>query len=41
MKQYQRLEGVVDYPADAVVKQVEIKVLDSGGKVQASEVVRL
>ncbi len=41
LKQYQRLEGVIDHPAGAMVKQVEIKVLDSGGKVQTSEVMRL
>lgn len=40
-KQYQRLEGVIDHPATAVVKQLEFKVLDAGGKVQATEVVRL
>jgi hypothetical protein len=41
MKQYQRLEGVIDHPVTAVVKQLEIKVLDGGAKVQTSEVVRL
>lgn len=40
-KQYQRLEGVIDHPANAMVKQLEIRVLDSSGKVQASEVARL
>jgi len=41
MKQYQRLEGVVDLPAGVVVKQLEIKVLDTAGKLQASEVARM
>ena len=41
MKQYQRLEGVVDLPASVVVKQLEIKVLDAAGKLQASEVARM
>lgn len=41
MKQYQRLEGVVDLPAGAVVKQLEIRVLDTSGKLQASEVARM
>jgi hypothetical protein len=41
MKQYQRLEGVVDLPAGVVVKQLEIKVLDAAGKLQASEVARM
>jgi hypothetical protein len=41
MKQYQRLEGVVDLPPGVVVKQLEIKVLDASGKLQASEVARM
>lgn len=41
LKQYQRLEGVIDLPAAAMVKQLEIRVLDGSGKLQTSEVVRL
>ncbi|MEY2874435.1 MAG: hypothetical protein RLZZ373_1806 [Pseudomonadota bacterium] len=41
MKQYQRLEGVIDLPTGVVVKQLEIKVLDAAGKLQASEVARM
>ena len=41
MKQYQRLEGVIDLPAGVVVKQLEIKVLDTAGKLQTSEVARM
>lgn len=41
LRQYQRLEGTVDYPAGAVVKQMEIKVYDAGGKLQASDTARL
>jgi hypothetical protein len=41
LKQYQRLEGTVGYPANAVVKQVEVRVLDASGKVQATEIARL
>ncbi len=41
LKQYQRLEGAVDYPATAVVKQLEVKVFDASGKVQATEIARL
>jgi hypothetical protein len=41
MKQYPRLEGVVDLPPGVVVKQLEIKVLDASGKLQASEVARM
>jgi hypothetical protein len=40
-KQYQRLEGVIDYPAAAVVKQLQIRVLDATGAAQATESVRL
>jgi hypothetical protein len=40
-KQYQRLDGEIDYPAAAVVKQVQVKVIDAAGNVQATEVVRL
>ncbi|MEY8875260.1 MAG: DUF6776 family protein [Leptothrix sp. (in: b-proteobacteria)] len=41
LKQYQRLEGVADFPAGAVVKTVEVRVLDATGALQASEVARL
>ena len=41
IKQYQRLEGVVDYPSGAVVKQLEIRILDGAGKLQTAEVARL
>lgn len=41
VKQYQRLEGVVEFATTAVVKLLEIKVLDASGKVQATETVRL
>lgn len=40
-RQYQRVDGVVDYPADAQVKQVQVKVLDGGGSVRATQVLRL
>lgn len=40
-KQYQRLEGVISYPTDAVVKQLQVKVLDASGVAQATESVRL
>ncbi|MFM2052441.1 MAG: hypothetical protein RL456_478 [Pseudomonadota bacterium] len=41
MKQYQRLEGVLDHAPTAVVKQVELRILDTGGHLQASEIARL
>jgi hypothetical protein len=40
-KQYQRLDGEIDYPAAAVVKQVQVKVIDAAGAVQATEQARL
>jgi hypothetical protein len=40
-KQYQRLEGEVEFPAGAVVKQVQVKVIDAAGVVQATELARL
>ncbi|MEY2687389.1 MAG: hypothetical protein RL375_1587 [Pseudomonadota bacterium] len=40
-KQYQRLEGEVEFPPTAVVKQVQVKVVDAAGVVQATEVARL
>ena len=40
-RQYQRVEGVVDYPADATLRQVQVKVLDSGGGVRATQLLRL
>jgi hypothetical protein len=41
LKPYQRLEGVVDFPAKAVLKQLDVKVLDNNGKVIVTESVRL
>lgn len=40
-KQYRRLEGLGQYPAHAVVKQVLVRVLDDNGKEVASQVLRL
>ncbi|HEY1392404.1 MAG TPA: DUF6776 family protein [Methylibium sp.] len=36
-KQYQRLDGVIDYPAAAVVKLVQVKVMDHDGGVRATQ----
>lgn len=41
VKQYARVEGVVDYPARAVVKTVQLRVLDAGGSVRAMQTLRL
>ena len=40
-KQYQRVEGLVTYPQAAVVKQLQVKVLDASGAAQTTESVRL
>lgn len=40
-KQYQRVDGVVDYPTQAVVKQVQVRVLDSAGGVRATQLLKL
>jgi hypothetical protein len=40
-RQYQRVEGVIDYPTVAVVKQLQVRVLDARGAMQASESVQL
>ena len=37
MKQYLRLEGIVDHPRDAVVKTVQVKVMDASGAVRATQ----
>lgn len=39
--QYQRVEGMVDYPAGAVVRQVEVHVLDASGGVRAKQTAML
>lgn len=41
LKQYARLEGTLQYPAQAVVKTVEVKVTDQEGGVRATQTVRL
>jgi hypothetical protein len=41
VKQYARVEGLIDHPAPAVVKTVQVRVLDSGGGVRASQTVKL
>jgi hypothetical protein len=40
-RQYQRVEGVIDFPAPAVIKQLQVRVTDARGAVQATESVRL
>lgn len=41
VRQYARVEGTVDYPANAVVKTVQLRVLDPGGGVRATQTLRL
>jgi hypothetical protein len=41
MKQYLRLEGTVDHPKEAVVKTVQVRVLDSSGGVKATQVAKV
>ena len=41
LKQYLRLEGVIEFPSAAVVKSVTVKVLDAQGAVRASQITKL
>jgi hypothetical protein len=41
VKQYARIEGTLDHPANAVVETVEVKVSDNNGGVRASQTVKL
>ena len=41
MKQYLRVEGMVDHPAGAVVKTVQVRVLDASGGVKATQSAKL
>lgn len=41
LKQYARVEGVLQFPAQAVVKTVQVKVTDDTGGVRATQTVRL
>lgn len=41
VKQYARVEGLIDLPAPAVVKTVQVRVLDNSGGVRASQTVKL
>lgn len=41
MKQYLRIEGLVDHPAGAVVQSLQVRVLDANGVVKATQVAKL
>lgn len=39
-RQHRRLEGVLSYPADVQLRQVQVRVLDASGHARATQVVR-
>lgn len=41
VKQYARVEGLIDHPPQAVVKAVQVRVTDSHGAVRATQTVKL
>ena len=41
LKQYARVEGLLDHPDSAVVNSVQVRVLDNSGGVRASQTVKL
>jgi hypothetical protein len=41
LKQYARVEGMLDHPGSAVVKSIQVRVLDNSGGVRASQTVKL
>ncbi|MEO8297431.1 MAG: DUF6776 family protein [Burkholderiales bacterium] len=41
LKQYQRLEGAIDYPSTAVVRQLTVRLVDAAGTTMATETARL
>jgi hypothetical protein len=41
VKQYARVEGMIDCPPDVVVKTVQVKVTDAGGAVRALQTLKL
>jgi hypothetical protein len=41
LKQYARVEGLLDHPDSAVVKTVQVRVLDNNGGVRATQTVKL
>jgi hypothetical protein len=41
MKQYLRVEGMIDHPPQAVVKTVQVRVMDMSGGVKASQTAKL
>ena len=41
VRQYARVEGLIDHPANAVVKTVQVRVLDNGGSVRTTQTVKM
>jgi len=41
MKQYLRVEGMIDHPAQAVVKTVQVRVMDVSGGVKATQTAKV
>ena len=40
-RQYGRVEGVLDHPAEAVVESIQVRVIDNSGAVRATQTVKL
>jgi hypothetical protein len=40
-KQYQRIDGLVEYPMGAAIKQVQVRVLDEVGQLRATQSLKL
>ncbi|MGI9152549.1 MAG: DUF6776 family protein, partial [Rubrivivax sp.] len=41
LKQYLRIEGLIDHPPQAVIKSLQVRVLDEAGAVKATQTVPL
>lgn len=41
MKQYLRIEGMIDHPQQAVVKSIEVRVMDASGGVKATQTAKV
>jgi hypothetical protein len=41
VRQYQRVDGLAEFPADVVLKRVQVRVLDEQGRVQATQSIKL
>jgi hypothetical protein len=41
MKQYLRVEGMIDHPPQAVVKTVQVRVMDASGGVRATQIAKV